>query len=111
MGGDDSHPMVVAPHAGIGAVPLVMPNGDLAVVYRTNVVGVPEPARQPGYPVPVHHAIGDEPHRAAHHVGPVVPLGRTGGGVRAAAQAGPEPLPLRRVPTLILPNSCRCTGK
>ena len=51
---------------------------------------VAEPAGQALHAVPVDHAVGDQPHRAAHHVGPDVPLGRAGGGVRAAPLAGPE---------------------
>ena len=53
-------------------------------------LGVAEPGGQPGHAVPVDHAVGDQPHRAADHVGADVPLRRAGRGVRPAAQAGPE---------------------
>jgi hypothetical protein len=59
-------------------------------------LGVAEPARQPRHALAVDHAVTDQPHRTAHHVGADVPLRRAGSGVRAAAAAGPEAGPLRR---------------
>ena len=51
---------------------------------------VAEPPGQALDAVPVDYPVRDQPHRPAHHVGPDVPLGRAGGGVRAAPLAGPE---------------------
>ena len=48
-------------------------------------------ARHPG---PVDHAVGDQPHGPADHVGTDVPLRRSRGGVGPATLAGPEPGPL-----------------
>ena len=65
---------------------------------------VAEPAGQALNAVPVDHAIGDQPHRAAHHVGPDVPLGRARGGVRAAPLAGPEACLLGRRRAAVEPH-------
>ena len=58
-------------------------------------VAVVEPRRQPAHAVAVDDAVGDEPHGPRHHVGALVPLGRPGAGVGAAAHAGAEPRRLR----------------
>ena len=50
----------------------------------------PSRRRQAGHAVAVHHAVGDQPHRAAHQVGAPIPFGRARRGVRAAALARPE---------------------
>jgi hypothetical protein len=57
-------------------------------------LGVAELAGQAGHAVPVHHAVADQAHRPAHHIGPDVPFGRSRRGVRPAPAAGPEPATL-----------------
>ena len=65
---------------------------------------VAEPAGQSFHAVPVHHAVGDEPHRAPHHVGPDVPFRRPGGGVRAAPLARAIPGLLGRGGGTVVPH-------
>ncbi|CAM5613722.1 hypothetical protein STENM223S_07129 [Streptomyces tendae] len=52
---------------------------------------VAEAGGEAGDALPVHDSVGDQPHGAGGEVGPPVPLGGAGAGVRAAALAGPEP--------------------
>src|SRR5690606_6117747 len=52
---------------------------------------VAEPCGEPGDALAVDDTVGDQPHGTADHVGPHVPLGGAGHGVRPAAPAGPEP--------------------
>jgi len=70
-------------------------------------LAVAEPGGQPGDALAVHHAVADHPHRPADQVGPDVPGGRAGYGVRTAAAAGPVAGPLggggRRVEVHVLP--------
>ena len=47
---------------------------------------VAEAGGQAGHPLAVHHPVGDEPHGPGHHIGPGVPLRRSGRGI------GPAPL-------------------
>ena len=51
---------------------------------------VPEPARQPGDPFTVDHAVGDAAHGAGHEIGARVPFRRAGAGVGTAPFAGAE---------------------
>ncbi len=56
---------------------------------------VPEPHGEPGDALPVHDTVPDQPHGPAHDIGPHVPVGGPGNGVRPTPPTGPEPRPLR----------------
>ena len=53
-------------------------------------LAVAQPPREPGDALPVHHAVADQPHRAAGQVGAEIPFGRAGRRVRVAALARAE---------------------
>ena len=57
---------------------------------------VGEPPRQPVHAFAVDDAVGDQAHGAPRHVGALVPLGRAGRSIGAAAQAGAVAGGLRR---------------
>ena len=57
---------------------------------------VAEPAGQPGHPLAIDDAVGDEPNRVRGHVAAYLPFGRTGHRVGPAALARVEPTELGR---------------
>jgi hypothetical protein len=68
---------------------------------------VAEPGGQPRDPVAVDHPVGDQPHCPRHQVGALVPLRRTGAGVRPAPLAGAEASLLGRCGAGVEPHVLR----